>query len=232
MAKKKSDSQEANDPNVSFSRTEQYFVENKKSLTIIFGAIILVLGGYFGYRIFYKAPRELKAREMSWKAQHLFDVKLGTNEADSFKLAKEGVDGYYGFEYITNEFDGTMAGEISQYCFGIILLNEGKFEEAIEHLEGVDVEDIMVSTMTIGLAGDAYSELGDYDEAINKYKEAIENNDNEFTTPLYLKKAAVLYEEKGEYSSAVDMYERIRDDFEGSAQGQDIDKLIARAKNK
>ena len=232
MAKKKSDIQEANDPSVSFSRTEQYFVENKKSLIIIFGAIILVLGGYFGYRKLYKEPREKAAGEMSWKAQHLFDVKVSTNEADSFKLAKEGVDGYYGFEFITNEYDGTMAGELAQYSLGIILLNEGKFEEAIEHLEGVDVEDIMISTLTIGLAGDAYSELGDYDEAIAKYNEAIENNDNEFTTPLYLKKAAVLYEEKGDYSSALRMYEKIRDDYEGSAQGSDIDKLIARAKNK
>jgi tetratricopeptide (TPR) repeat protein len=232
MAKRKPDTQEANDPNVSFSRTEQYFVENKKSLTIIFGAIILVLGGYFGYRKFYKEPRETKSREMIWKAQHLFDVKVGANEPDSFKLAKEGVDGYYGFEYITNEFDGTMAGELAQYSLGIILLNEGRFDEAIEHLEGVDVEDIMISTLAIGLAGDAYSELGDYDEAITKYKEAIENSDNEFTAPLYLKKAAVLYEETGDYSNALSMYEKIRDDYEGSAQGQDIDKLIARAKNK
>jgi tetratricopeptide (TPR) repeat protein len=232
MAKKKPNTQEANDPSVSFSRTEQYFAENKKSLTIIFGAIILVLGGYFGYRKFYKEPREMKSREMIWKAQHLFDVKVGMNEPDSFKLAREGVDGYYGFEYITNEFDGTMAGELAQYSLGIILLNEGRFDEAIEHLEGVDVEDIMISTLTIGLAGDAYSELGDYDEAIAKYKEAIENSDNEFTAPLYLKKAAILYEETGNYSNALSMYEKIRDNYEGSAQGQDIDKLIARAKNK
>lgn len=232
MAKKKSDIQEANDPSVSFSRTEQYFVENKKSLTIIFGAIILVLAGYFGYRKFYKEPRETKSREMIWKAQHLFDVQVGTNEADSFKMAREGVDGFYGFEYITNEFDGTMAGELAQYSLGVILLNEGKFEEAIEHLEGVDVEDIMISTLTIGLAGDAYSELGDYEEAINKYNEAIENNENEFTTPMYLKKAAVLYEETGDYSSAVSNYEKIRDNYEGSAQGSDIEKHIARAKNK
>lgn len=232
MAKKKLDVQEANQSNAALSKTERYFTENKKSLTIIFGAIVLVLAGYFGYRIFYKAPRELKAGEMSWKAQHLFNVKVSGNEPDSFKLAKEGVEGFYGFEYIVNEFDGTMAGELAQYSLGIILLNEGKYEEAIEHFEGVDVEDIMISTMAIGLAGDAYSELSNYDEAINKYNEAIENNDNEFTTPLYLKKAGILYEEKGDYSSALDCYERIRDEYEMSAQGGDIDKYIARAKNK
>ena len=232
MAKKKPAEQEVNEAQVTLSTFERYFAENKKSLTIIFGAIILVLGGYFGYRIFYKAPRETKSREMIWKAQHYFDVKVGTNEADSFKLAKEGKDSFYGFEYITNEFDGTMAGEIAQYCFGIILLNEGRYDEAIEHLEGVDVEDLLISSMTIGLTGDAYSELGDYDQAIAKYKEAAEHNENEFTTPLYLKKAAILYEEKGDYSSALDLYETIRDKYEKSAQGGDIDKYIARAKNK
>ena len=232
MAKKNNDVQEVNEAQANLSRTEKYLTENKKSLTIIFGAIILVLGGYFGYRVFYKAPREQKAQAAIWKAQHYFDVKVGINEPDSFKLAKEGKDGFYGFEYITNEFDGTMAGELAQYCYGIILLNEGRYEEAIENFEGVDVEDIIISTMAIGLAGDAYSELDDYDAAIEKYEEAMANNPNEFTTPLYMKKAATLYEEKGDYGKALSLYEDIRDNYEGSAQGQDIDKYIARASNK
>lgn len=232
MAKNKPTVHEENDATAVLSKTEKYFVENKKSLTIIFGAIVLILGGYFGYRIFYKAPREVKSRQMIWKAQHLFDVRVATNQADSFKLAKEGVEGYYGFEYITNEYDGTMAGEVAQYSLGVILLNEGKYAEAIEHLEGVDIEDIMVSTLAIGLAGDAYAELNDLDGALEKYQEAMENSENDFTTPLYLKKAAIIYEEKGNYSAALRNYEKIRDNYEGSAQGQDIEKYIARAKNK
>lgn len=232
MAKNKPAATEDNEIKEVYSKTEKYFIENKKSLTIIFGAIVLVLGGYFGYRVFYKGPREVKSRQMIWKAQHLFDVRVATNQADSFKLAKEGVDGYYGFEYITNEFDGTMAGEVAQYSLGVILLNEGKYEEAIEHLEGVDIGDIMVSTLAIGLAGDAYAELGDYDEAIAKYDEAMENSENDFTTPLYLMKAALIYEEKGSYSSALRNYEKIKSNYESSAQGVDIEKYIARAQNK
>ena len=46
-----------------FSRTEKYIDENKKSLGIIAGAIVLVVGGYFAYTTWILGPKEKEAAE-------------------------------------------------------------------------------------------------------------------------------------------------------------------------
>ena len=44
------------------SRTEQYIEENQKSLTIIILAIVVVVGGYLGYKKFYLEPTNREAQ--------------------------------------------------------------------------------------------------------------------------------------------------------------------------
>jgi tetratricopeptide (TPR) repeat protein len=73
-------------------------------------------------------------------------------------------------------------------------------------------------------------ELGLTDEAITYYIKAAEQSNNKFTTPIYLKKAALANEEKQAYADAVKLYERIKNEFNETAEGRDIEKFIARAK--
>lgn len=206
------------------TKTGSYFKENRKSLAIIGGAIVLIVGGYISYLYFYKQPREEKAMASMWKAEYFF-------EKDSFNLAIKGGDGMQGFLKLSKNYSGTMGGNIASYCLGISYLNLGEYKKAITALEEVSFDDEIVSSMTIGAIGDAYAELNKMDEAIEKYEEAANNTENNFTTPMYLKKAAMLYETKKNYKEAVKLYERISNDYKEAIGYADIDKYLTRARS-
>jgi tetratricopeptide (TPR) repeat protein len=61
---------------------------------------------------------------------------------------------------------------------------------------------------------------------LDYYVEAYEADENDFTTPLYLWKAGLVYESLGQYENAVAVYERIEADYPESRQAQSIVGVI------
>ena len=68
--------------------------------------------------------------------------------------------------------------------------------------------------------GDSYVELQDYESAIKYFKLASSENPNEYFTPKYLTKLALVYEKINDLNSALDCYEQIIDDFKDSPEYQ------------
>lgn len=205
-----------------YSRTEHWVVENQKSLSIIVGAIVLMLLSFFAYKNFVLKPQEVEASEQMWQAQQAFGI-------DSLDQALYGSDVAYGFLDIIDEYGITEAANLSHYYVGISYLRLGQYEDAIEYLEDYDCKDIMVCAVAYGATGDAYMELGEVDKAISYYMSAVDHADNELTAPVYLMKAARAHEEVGDYSDALALYNRIKEGYPGSNEGQLIEKFIARA---
>src|SRR4030042_619413 len=79
------------------SRTEQYIEENQKSLTIIVIAIIVVVGGYLGYKKFYLEPSNREAYSAMYVAEQYFEL-------DSFQLALNGDGANYGLLDVIDEY--------------------------------------------------------------------------------------------------------------------------------
>lgn len=208
-----------------FSKTEVYIEQNKKSLSIIAVAIIALIGGYFAYKYWYVAGEEVKARAEMFKAEAFF-------EQDSLNKAINGdlKTGSAGFAQIAEDYSITPSGNLAEYYLGICYLKQGKFQEAIEHLEEFNSKDMIVAPIATGAIGDANMELGKVDEAVTFYIKAAEQSSNKFTTPIYLKKAAMANEERKNYSDAVKLYERIKNEYAEAAEARDIEKYIARAK--
>jgi len=208
-----------------FSKTEHYIEQNKKSLSIIAVAIVALVGGYFAYKNWYVAGEETKARVEMFKAEALF-------EKDSLDKAMNGdvKTGSIGFTQIADDYSITPSGNLAEYYLGICYLRKGQYQEAIEHLEEFNSKDQIVAPIATGAIGDANMELGKTDEAISFYIKAAEQSTNKFSTPIYLKKAAMANEEKKNYSDAVKLYERIKNEYAETSEGRDIEKYIARAK--
>lgn len=209
-----------------FSKTELYIENNKKSLSIIATVIVALVGGYFAYKYWYVAGEEMKARAEMFKAEAFF-------EQDSLDLAINGdvKTGALGFTQIADDYGITPSGNLAEYYLGISYLKKGQYEEAITHLESFNSKDQIVAPIATGAIGDAKMELGNVDEAITYYIKAAEQSNNKFTTPIFLKKAAFANEQKGDYADAVKLYERIKNEFNESQEGRDIEKYIARAKS-
>ena len=75
-------------------------------------------------------------------------------------------------------------------------------------------------------------QLNNTDKAIEYYMEAVKRNDNTYTAPMYMKKAALAYEIKGDYANALNLYQNIKTKYYSSSEASDIDKYIARAEVK
>ena len=205
------------------SRTEQYIEENQKSLTVIILAIVVVVGGYLGYKKFYLEPKNAEAHGAMYFAEQYF-------EQDSFRLALEGDGANYGFLDVIDEYSVTKAANLAHYYTGICYMRTGEFEDAIEHLEKFDAEDIMVASVALGAIGDCYLELDDKEEAAAFYLKAGARKKNSFTTPLYLKKAGLVLESLQEYEKALKAYETIEKNYPETEEGRQIKKYITALK--
>ena len=75
--------------------------------------------------------------------------------------------------------------------------------------------------------GDANMELNQTEKAADLYKSAAEMKKNEFTTPLFLMKSGLAYEELGKFDKALELYKRIKEEYPRSFEGREIDKYIA-----
>jgi len=208
------------------SKAEHYIEENKKSLSIIAGAVIALVGGYFAWTKLYIAPLEEEAQSQMFMAERYF-------EKDSLDKAINGDGQFYGFKDIIEKYGLTSSGNLAHMYLGLSYLNKGQFEEAIAELKEYDNgDDLMLAPISIGAIGDAYSELGKAEDAIDHYIKASEVNKNNFTTPIYLMKAAGLYESQNKFADALKIYEQIKTDYSESREGREVEKYISLAKAK
>lgn len=206
----------------SIDRAESYVHENKKSLSIIGGAILAVVLAYFGYNQFIVKPQEESAREDMFIAEQYFGQ-------DSVNLAINGDGSYPGFQEIVENYSSAPSGNLAQYYLGMSLLKKGEFENAIEALKNYDAEDDITGALALGGIAGAYLELGKTDDALTYFKKAADWDQNNYSRPLFLMKTAFVYEQKKDYKAAIDIYEQIKKDFPLSTEARDVEKYIGRA---
>jgi len=222
MAKKNKDvnPQSLNNVEETLTQTEQFLEKNYKSLLIALG-IIVVLVGFFWLGRMYISGRNEEAQSQMYQAERYLEM-------DSLDLALNGDGNYLGFLDISKDYKFTNSGNLALYSAGICYLRLGQYEDALECMKKYSKKDKVLGSQAIGASGDAYVELGETDKGVDKYLEAAEYADNSFSTPLFLMKAAEIYELEGRYSDALSIYERIRDEYPESTEGLSIQKYIAR----
>ena len=224
MAKNKKDENPSTISSVeeTLTRTEQYLEENYKTLLIGLGVIVLLVGLFWLGKL-YLNKRNDEAQSQMFQAERYLEI-------DSLKLALNGDGNYLGFLDIAKNYKLTNSGNLARYSAGICYLHLGNYKEAIEFLNKYSKKDKVIASLAIGATGDAYVELGDADKGISKYIEAADFAKNSFNTPLFLMKAAELYEMKGKFPDALKLYERIENQYPESSEGTTIEKYIARVK--
>lgn len=203
-------------------KVEDFYFKNKKNINIALVAVIVIVAGYFGLKKFYFAPMETEAQTEIFKAQKYFEM-------DSFALAVKGNDKFKGFADIASEYGSTKIGNLAHYYAGICYLRTGDFASAIDQLEDFSTENELVAPLAEGALGDAYVESGNMDDGVKHYLKAARMSKNKLTSPVFYKKAGLVYEEQKDYGNAVEVYSIIKKDYKESMEGNDIDKYIARA---
>lgn len=202
------------------SKTEEFLENNKELVFTVMGLIILVVGGYFGFD-YYKNSQDEKAQSEMFQAIYYF-------ESDSLDLALNGDGINLGFLDIIDEYPITDAANLANYYVGTAFLEKGEFESALSHLEEFNAGDLLVQARAYSLAGDAYMELEDYDNAASYYEKAATYNENKFFSPRYWMKAALAFEYANDIDAAKAAYDKVIDQYWDATEVTDAKKYKAR----
>ncbi|WP_027002474.1 tetratricopeptide repeat protein [Hugenholtzia roseola] len=183
-------------------KTEGFAKKNARLLMAAGIVLVAAVGGLIAWQ-YYNQDQTKKAQIDIFPAIFYF-------EKDSLQKAVQG-DGSTtgGFAEIADKYSTTKPGDLAQFYLGAAALKEGKYEEAINHLKGFGADDYLVQARAYSLIADAHSELGQYDEAISYYKKAVNHYPNDYFTPEYLMKLALVQEVQKDYNGALLSYQQI-----------------------
>ena len=199
---------------------EHWLEQNPKTALGIAAAILIIIGGFFGYR-YYMGDQDAQAQKEMFQAVRYF-------EADSLNLALNGDGNNLGLLQIIEDYGRTDAGNLANYYTGFIYLKQAKFPLAIFHLEDFSSDDLLVQARAYSLMGDAYMEQKDYENAAKYYDKAAGYKPNKEFTPSYLMKAALAYEKLNNTDKAKAAYQTIIEKFWDSSELQNARKFKAR----
>lgn len=192
----------------------------KNLLLILLGVVTVGIAGYFYY--------QYTLEESNKEAQNAIYPAVYYFEQDSLDKALKGDGKVLGLLDISETYSGTKTGKLAHFYTGVIYLKQGKFEEAISHLNDFSSNDYLLQARAYSLTGDANMELAKYDEAASYYQKAADYKPNEQFTPVYLMKLALAYESLNENKKASDTYDIILNKYPKSPELNDAKKYKAR----
>jgi predicted negative regulator of RcsB-dependent stress response len=193
-----------------------------KQASYVLIAIIILVGGYIGYRRWVAEPNEKQAVAAMFRAEQYYQM-------DSARLALNGDNINYGFIKVIARYGGTRAANLASFYAGSCYLKLGDFNNAIKYLKDFSTSVQILQERDYGLLGDAYSELNRKEEAAEQYKKAgTYFGKDELFSPEYLFRSGYLYESMGKTQEAITMYKMIKDKYPQSQRGVEIDKYLAR----
>ena len=147
-----------------------------------------------------------------------------------YELALNGDEEGAGFLDIIDQYGSTPAGNLAAQYAGICYMKLGDWDNAAKYLakykatKGVPNE--VVNAENLGLQGDVCVQKGDYKKAISFFEKAAKVSDNDFTTPYYLKKAALAYMALGDKESAKKLFKQISIQYATSLEARDAENYL------
>jgi len=203
-------------------RTRDFWNQYNKPIMIAAAIIILAAAGFLAYKNFYQKPNEQKASDSIAKAEEYYRM-------DSLKLALNGDGINPGFLKIIDRYGNTKAGNLAKFYAGAASLQTGNAANAVKHLKDFDTDAKQIQARAYKLLGDAYSEQGKNNEALDNYKKAAHHfEEDKAASSEYLFMAAyfaarVLKNNK----EAIDLFKELKEKYPRTEKGFEADKYLA-----
>ena len=210
--------------NEALTSTEQFIEKNQNAIMIGLGVVIVVVLAVLAYHNLYLKPKNEKAQAAIYKGERYFQ-----NQQDSLALFGNGND-YIGFEEVMNQFGGTKTADLAKAYAGISYSRLGDNEKALNYLTKFKGGDKLITPAVTGAIGDVFMNLGNSDKAVNQFLKAAKDADDNMLSPIYYKKAGLAYLHAQNYDKAIETFEKIKNTYLNSPEGQEADKYIEQAK--
>ncbi len=207
------------------NKTELFFEENGRKMTYIFLGLLVLAALIYGYRALISQPRVRHAAEMISEAQNRFDA-----ENPDFELALNGDANGAGFLEVIDKYGSTPSGNLAKHYAGISYLRLGDLENAQKYLAKFSrvrgLPGAIINAQNLGLQGDIAVENQQYAQAVKFYNKAVKAADNNFTAPLYLRKAALAEQAQGNNAKAAEYFQQILTSYPASPEAREAEKYL------
>ena len=214
------------------SKTEEWVVKYQNVILTFIGIVAFGVLGYLGYQNYVIEPKTKEAISELNQAQFYFELAVNSQDSDSlYKRALNGGEGKYGFLDIIKNYEGTTAAKLATYSAGMAYLNIKDYQNAIAYLDQFNSDDVLLGALAKGAIGDAFAQMGQLEEAFDYYVTASKINNNMYSTPKFLYKAAMIGSKLGKDSQALTYLERIDKEFKESQEANMVAVQIAKLKS-
>lgn len=211
------------------NKTELFFEENGRKMTYIFLGLLVLAALIYGYRALISQPRVRHAAEMISEAQNRFEA-----ENPDFELALNGDANGAGFLEVIDKYGSTPSGNLAKHYAGISYLRLGDLENAEKYLSKFSqvkgLPGAIINAQNLGLQGDIAVESQQYAKAVKFYNKAVKAADNNFTAPLYLRKAALAEQALGNNAKAAEYFQQILTSYPASTEAREAEKYLGTVK--
>ena len=215
-------------------RAKGFWMAYSRRIIIAGAAVIVILGGYLGYKYFVAIPNEKTANDLIFPAEKLFG-KLAANSSynkDTVNMVLNGnkAAGITGLLKIAGSYGGTKSGNRAEFMIGACYLNLKQFDKAIKHLKEFDANGAtQIESKAYILLGHAYAEQKKTDDALEYYKKAGSITDlDEGMASEALFIAGRYAEATGKSSDALELFQKLKDKYPASQRvsSGDVDKYL------
>ena len=207
------------------TQTENFFEKNSKMVVVAIVAIFVLAAVVFGYKKVIVEPRMTKAQEMLFEAQYRFEQ----DNAD-FALALNGDASAPGFAQVVEQYGNTPAGNLANMYAAACSLRLGDLAQAEKYIKNYSSvkgpAGEMINAMAIGIEGDIAVEQDNLSKAASLFEKAAVASDNQFTTPMYLRKASQAYRAMGDTAKADAHLKTIMDKYPSSIDSREATTYI------
>ncbi|MFZ1369134.1 MAG: tetratricopeptide repeat protein [Ferruginibacter sp.] len=216
-------------------RAKGFWVANSKIIIIVGTAVILLLGGYLGYKYLVQIPNEKKANDLVFPAEKLFGLMAGSSSfnKDTVNMVLNGdkATGVTGLLKIASSYSGTKSGNRAEFMIGATYLQLKQYDKAIKHLKEFDGNGAdQIQSKAYILLGHAYAEQKKTDDALDYYKKAgnISGLDEGMASEaLFI--AGRYAEALGKEKEAIVIFQNLKDKYPASQRvsSGEVDKYLA-----
>ena len=214
------------------SKTEEWVVKYQNIILTFIGIVAVGVLAFLGYQNYVIEPKTKEAISELNQAQFYFELAVNSEDSDSlYKRALNGGEGKYGFLDIIENYEGTTAAKLATYSAGMSYLNIKDYQNAIIYLDQFNSEDVLLGVLAKGAIGDAFEQMGQPEKALDYYIAASNINNNVYSTPKFLYKAAMIGSKLGKNKQSIAYLERIKKEFKESREAKMVSVQIAKIKS-
>ena len=200
-------------------KSEAFVIKHKNTFVGVIVAIVVVVCGYLAYNTFIAEPKEAEAAKAIFKAEQYF-----VNGDFETALNGDGINA--GLLQVIEENGGTDAANMAYAYAGLCFAQQQNYDEAINYLEKYNGSDKLVSPMVKRALGNCYAHQDNINKAIKLLLEAADEADNVAVSPKCLFDVAAMYEKQGNADKAIELYNRIKNEYPQAPEAVNIDRFI------